>query len=453
VKAGQGPARAEPARGGSIPLLDEQAITADFKTTPYWWDTAPRPRLPEASLPPRVDIAVIGSGCTGLSAALALARAGRSVLVLEAGDPGQGASSRATGVLGRTLKHSFSAILKEEGEAAAKRAYGAARIAFDFILDVIGREAIDCDLRQCGRFMGANSPAHYEAMARDLEAKRRHLGDEYEMIPRAQQHREIASDLFHGGGVIPDHRQFHPGKYQRGLMARAQEAGAQIHARTAVTGLRRERDGFELRTGRGTVRASQVIAATNGYTGAATPFLQRRVIPLDAFMVATEPMAPERLRALIPQGRTFHDYTINADYGVPAPHEPRLLFGGLTGENAVDLPGKAVLLHARMLRFFPQLADVRLSHIWTGRCAATFDLYPHIGEKDGLHYGMGFCFGSGLPIGTWFGHIIAQRILGAKDAATAFDDLAFSTRLFYWGRPWFVPLAMRYYRWVDKRGF
>jgi glycine/D-amino acid oxidase-like deaminating enzyme len=117
------------------------------------------------------------------------------------------------------------------------------------------------------------------------------------------------------------------------------------------------------------------------------------------------------------------------------------------------LPDFAEKLHERLIRILPDLARTRLSHVWTGACAATFDLYPHIGMHDGMHFALGYCFGSGLPLGTWLGHRVAQRILGHGDAATALDDLALTSRPYYWGRPWFVPLMVRYYGWVDRRGF
>src|SRR5262249_11857057 len=155
-----------------------------------------------------------------------------------------------------------------------------------------------------------------------------------------------------------------------------------------------------------------------------------RLIPIDAFMVATDILPLELLRQLIPNGRTFHEYKITCDYGRPAVDQPRLIYGGLTGYRAVDLHNRATQLHLRMCRIFPQLAGVRLSHVWTGRCAASFDLYPHIGEHDGVHHVAGYSFGSGLPLGAYLGHKVALRILGRPGAETAFDKLSFNSRFF-----------------------
>jgi glycine/D-amino acid oxidase-like deaminating enzyme len=432
-------------------MSQAEIFAPDFKQTPYWWEAAPLMPASAAALPAKAEIVLIGAGCTSLSAALTLARAGREVVVLEAGDPGQGASSRATGAIGRTLKHGFSEILATDGEATAKRLYGEAREAFDFIIDLIRREEIDCDLVQNGRYMAANSPAHYEAMARDLELKQRHLGDEFAMVPRAEQHREIGSDLYHGGGVVPDQYLLHPAKYHRGLLARASAAGARILGRQEARAIRRRADGFEIATAAGSIRASEIVLATNGYTR--TPWFKRRVVPIDAFSVTTEPLPEAMLRELLPQGRCFHDYVINSDYGRPAISDSRLLFGGLTGQTAHDLKRRAAELHRRLRRIFPQLARVRLSHVWTGRCAGAFDLYPHIGERDGIRYAMGYCFGSGLPLGTLLGHKLALRILGKLGGESAFDGRPFASRFFFWGNPWFMPLVMRYFSWADRRGF
>lgn len=429
------------------------ALMPGFRTDPIWWDAAPPTATAPRPLPADADVAILGAGCTGLSAALTLARAGRSVVVCEAGRLGEGATSRSTGVLGRTLKHGFSAILDQHGAERARRVYGEARLAFDFILGLIEREAIECSLVRAGRYMAANSPRHYETMARDLELMRQHLGDEFAMVPRERQHEELGSDLYAGGAVVPDHRLLHPGMLLHGLIKCVGGSGAQIHPATRVTGIRREARGFALETSAGRFRAGNVLVATNGYTGAATPWLRRRAIRLDAYMVATEPLPPETMRRILPNGRCFHDYTINADYGRPSHDGRRLLFGGLTGTACRDIAGHAARLHARLVRILPDLAQTRFSHVWTGSCAATFDLYPHIGEHDGVHFALGYCFGSGLPLGTWLGHLAARRILGQIGAQTAFDDLPLTSQPFYWGRPWFVPLAVRYYHWVDRRGF
>ena len=437
-------------------LADEvarQPLLPGARQTSYWWEAAPRPQRPQIPLPASVDVAIVGSGATGLSAAITLARAGMSVAVLEAGDPGQGASSRPTGVIGRTIKHGFGEILKSDGEKPAKAIYGELRQAFDGIVDFIRREQIDCDLQQRGRFIAANHPAMLKSMEEGLELKRRHLGDEHYMVSKAEQRSEIGSDLYHGGAVIAEHYLCHPGKYNLGMLALAEQAGAVVHARTAVTGTRRESDGHAVRTDRGTLQARHLIVATNGYTGKATPWLRRRAIPLNAYMAATEPLPPALLRDLIPNLRVVHDNAMDTDYARPSPDGTRLLFGALTGDSFSDLGVVAVKLHAKMRRIFPQLAETRYDNVWTGRCAATFDLYPHIGSHEGVHYAMGYCFGSGLPLGTLFGDKLARRILGRPGGESAFDGLNFQTRPYYWGRPWFMPLLMRWYRMRERSGY
>jgi len=142
------------------------------------------------------------------------------------------------------------------------------------------------------------------------------------------------------------------------------------------------------------------------------------------------------------------DSNLDIDFFRPAPAEPRLLFGGATANGLEDPAAIARLLHARLRRALPDLADVKLSHVWTGQCAGTFDMMPHIGCHDGIWYGMGYNF-AGVPMGSFFGLKIAQRILGLQAGACAFESAAFPTLPFYRGNPWFLPLAMRYFAWKD----
>jgi glycine/D-amino acid oxidase-like deaminating enzyme len=168
-------------------------------------------------------------------------------------------------------------------------------------------------------------------------------------------------------------------------------------------------------------------------------------------MIATEPLERATIERAFPHGRTYHDYNHNLTYIRPAPDKSRLLLGGLTGTVEENLEIMATRLHGRLSQIFPDLAGVRLSHCWSGYGAAAFDLYPHVGIHDGMHYAMGYCF-AGLPMGTYLGHKAALRVLGSPEAATLFSDLEFPTRSYYWGRPWFVPAAMAYYNWLDRRG-
>lgn len=431
---------------------DLACLAEDFKEQPYWWDAASLPVLAEPDWRARTDVAVVGSGFTGLSAALHLLRGGRRVAVFDAEDAGFGASRRNAGYIGRTLKRDVTWLAERHGLDYAIALYRELDEALQLVKDLVADEAIDCHLNICGRFIGATSPAHYELLARDLAAMKRHLGFEHHMLSRSEQRLEMATDAYFGGAVIPDLGSIHPGLYHKGLLDRVISAGGAIHARTpvlAVEALTGD-SGFRLRTGRGEIVARNVVVATNGYTPAQFGWHARRVIPFSAYMAATEPIASEKMAQLIPHGRTCIETQMNINYIRPAPDGSRLLFGGRTGENAPSARAMAPRLRDILVRILPDLDGVRLSRAWTGKCAGTFDFMPHIGVVDGIHYALGYNF-AGVPMGTHLGRKVALKILGDRDAASAFERTAPPTLPFYRGRPWFVPLAMRYFEWHDRR--
>jgi len=417
---------------------------------PYWWKAARPQEEPADPLPEGCDVAIVGSGITGLNAALPLARAGRSVLVLEAGALGQGASSRNAGYVGRTLKHRFSNLIETVGLDRAIGIYRELQAAFEAVASTIREERIECGFAVRGRFIPAPSPAHYEGLAREFEAQARHLGVEFAMVPKAEQHRELGTERYHGGAVVPDLAGLHPALYHAGLLRSAKAAGVRFAPHAPVSSILGAEDGCSLVTGRGTLRARDVIVATNGYTGRSTPWFARRLVPFDAYMVATEPLAPEAMDRVLPTRRTCIDWNNDALYIRPSPDLSRVLFGGLTGTRLGDLRDKAARLEASLKRTFPDLRDAALAHVWHGRCAATFDMFPHLKREGPVTYVGGYCF-AGVPLGTWLGRKAALGILGSPEANTIFSEIDFPSLPLHRGGSWFVPAVMVYYRWQDRR--
>jgi glycine/D-amino acid oxidase-like deaminating enzyme len=242
----------------------------------------------------------------------------------------------------------------------------------------------------------------------------------------------------------------HPGLYHQGLLDRALAAGVTVLPFMPVLALRREADAFEISTPRGRLTAKEVIVATNGYSGPAFPWLQRRIVPFDAYMIATEPLPASVLDAVMPGKRTFIDWNFDVDFIRRSPDDSRILFGGNTGVIGADLGRMGEALRQKLRRMLPQLGDVALAHSWTGRCAGTRDLYPHIGVEGGIHYAVGYCF-AGVPMGTHFGLALARRILGRDEAESVFWQRPFEAIPLYRGNPWFVPYAMRWYARHDWR--
>ncbi|HKM64110.1 MAG TPA: FAD-binding oxidoreductase [Acidisphaera sp.] len=421
----------------------------DLKLTPYWWDRVPRPVLPETALPAKVDVVVIGSGYTGLSAALQTARGGRSTLVLDAEQAGFGCSTRNGGQISTSIKPSYEELARRHGAETAARIVRDGQASLAWVGDFVATEGIDCDFRVVGRFHAAHSPRHYEDLARHVQNQPKGLEVEAHVVPRSEQRSELGSDAYFGGVVYARHASIDPARFHQGMLDRVLAAGAGVVANCPATALRRESASFHVETPRGSVMAREVVVATNGYTGRLTPWLRRRVIPIGSYMIATEPLPRETIARLFPRDRIVSDTRKVVYYYRPSPDGRRVLFGGRVSATETDARVSGPKLHAEMTRLFPELAGARISHSWLGFVAYTFDELMHIGQHDGLHYAMGYC-GSGAGMGGYLGMRLGQQVLGVTDARTGLHETQFRTRPFYNGSPWFLAPSVMYYRWRDR---
>ncbi|MFO0997725.1 MAG: FAD-binding oxidoreductase [Alphaproteobacteria bacterium] len=427
-------------------------FTGDFKEEPYWWDAAPRPAWPERALPSTVDVAVVGSGYTGLSAALTLARNGREPFVFEAGAIGEAASTRSAGHVGRQLKWSFSELVEKYGADTAAHLYREMGVAQDYLKSLIESEQIACQFYISNRYLAAHSPRAYEKLAKSVEPLRRDIGLETTMVPRAEQHKYVGSDGYYGGQVVHGTGMLHAALYHQGLLDRVVSSGVTIAPHARVTNVARDGDRFVVSTVRGRTVARNVILATNAHTGpegTVMRHLRRRLIPVRTYAATTETLPKAQLDRIIPSGIPVIDTHKVVFHIQWSPDATRIIMGGKAGRDWGGIRGAASGLHAHFTALFPDLRGARLSHAWDGYFAFTFDYVPHIGVHEGVHYALGCC-ATGVPMGTYLGHKIALKVIGHKDAATVFDNRAFPTMPLYTGDPWFVPAVMSWYDAKDR---
>jgi glycine/D-amino acid oxidase-like deaminating enzyme len=432
-------------------MSEASILSANFKTRPYWWDALKRDQPTDgtfvAELPASADVVIVGAGLTGVCAAWELVRGGRDVVVLDAGEPGEGASSRNAGMLGRNFKHSFKELIEAYGLDTGRACFAELHEIYKGAVALIADEKIDCDFRKCGRFIGALSPAHHTRLVEEYELRARHLGEEVKLVPVAEE-LEIGSTRYYGGVHIIDNASIQPVRYYDALRRRAEAVGARIIGHTPVASVTREGNQFVAHTARGTIAARDVLIATNGYTRQVLPWFFRRLIPINAFMIATEPLSDNLAKSVLPAHRTYSDNRRTANYMQLSPDGKRLLFGGRTGLRPRSLRQLAVDLQREMSFLFPQLAGVKIEYAWTGRCAASGDLFPHTGVHDGMHYSLGYCF-SGNAMGPYLGMKAAKRILGSPDAGTIFER-PLPGVLWPARQQSLIPLVMNYYRWMDR---
>lgn len=435
-------------------MASDTLFHPDFKTLPYWWEAAAPTLEGSSDLPARTSVAIIGSGYAGLSAALELARSGVEATVLEAAEFGSGASSRNGGAVsgGSSLGKGFSGSKSKriEQEGFIRAGLHDAAESFGLVETLIEREGIACHYQRSGRFVGAFVPAHYDSLTQQAEMLNEMADAGASMLPRERQREEIASDYYHGGMVVERSGKLHPALYHRGLLEACRRAGVRLCAQTRVERIEGKAGSFRLTTGRGTLAAEQLIVATNGYTGAVTPWLRRRLVPVASHIIATEELPPDLAASLAPKGRTLADTRRVLCYYRMSPDGRRMIFGGRARFTQASPEVSAPVLHQFMTERFPQLKGYRVTHAWTGNVAFAFDFVPHMGQEEGKHYCLA-CNGSGIAMMTYLGYRTAQKIVGSNRTACAFDQPDFPTVPFYRGNPWFLPLVGSYYRRQDRK--
>ena len=418
----------------------------------YWHTTVQMPN--DANLTPvpeKAEVAIIGGGYTGLSAARTLAKQGVNVAVLEANTIGWGASSRNGGMVLTGLKLGMQSVVKKYGREIARQLFQCSLESIDTVEQIVNEENIDCGFRRYGHLLTANKPNHFEALREEVEFMEKEFNHRLSLLSRTEQHAEIGSDIYYGALLDECSGGLNPAQYVSGLAAAADKAGATLHARARVTRLERKGDRFVLETERGLLSAESVLVATSGYTSRVTSQLQKKIIPIGSFIIATEKLPDELARQLIPNGRMIFDSMHYLNYF--RLWDNRIIFGGRAAffpETKKTIQRSAEILRREMIQVYPQLKDINIEYVWGGTLDFAFDMMTHVGEVDGVYYSLGYA-GHGVAMATFLGKTVAQAILKGNIKEHPFASFSFpgAPLGLYGGRPWFLPLAGAWHKFLD----
>jgi len=418
--------------------------------TPLWTDQFPRPNNLATSDNPNsdIDIAIIGSGYTGLCAARILRKNGASVTIFDRNTVGWGASSRNGGMATPGLKQGIQKIYKMYGSKLAHEFWKASVDAIDLIEEIVDEHSIDCDWQRNGHASLATKPSHAPRLKQYGSWLEKKFGHVQNYIPKNQIRDEIGSDAYHGALTDEISGGLHASKYVYGLATTVSNLGVQLCEHTDVLDIEKnDSNYFRLITSAGDVRAKKVIVATNGYTDRLVPGLKPLIFPVGSYIVVTEPLSEDLQKIISPKKRMYYDSKWFLNYFRLTP-DGRMLWGGRNDLSTdLDLDDSAKRLTKELYSILPDLRDIPITHTWTGKLGITFDLMPHIGEKNGIYYAFGYG-GHGLSIATYLGTEIGLLLSGKKDRSP-FMEISHQTMFFYRNRPWFIPFAARYFRFLD----
>ncbi len=427
-----------------------------YQEGPFWWEAYDPRGYPRSDLPKETHVAIVGAGYTGLSAAIELARQGIDCCVIDRGDPGYCASTRSGGIVsgpGGIKLPLINATPDANRQAALIKA---AADALTLLESRIIESGVDCQWRPNGQLKLANFNGQLKAMGKRRELLLRNGLPSAVLYSRDELGERIGSRFYDGGMETSPGGHLHPALYFKALLRLVENSTTtSIAAHTDVVHVRQVKGGWHIDTSRGTIEAEHLLVATNGYTGEATPSLRKHLLPIKAYIIATEILDESLALEISPADLAFVDstriapfYRLSGQAG-----SRRMIFGSRVKWTDISATEMAPHLYRQMLQRFPQLEGIGISHAWEGNVALTLDEQYHEGALEGMHYALG-CNGSGVANMSWLGAQAARRLVGAADYTSPFGE-AFPDHWYYNGRQrWFVPLIGNYLRlrdWLDRR--
>ena len=416
----------------------------------YWLDTAPAFGLGQVGpVEGQVDVAIVGGGFTGLSAARALAMKGARVAVFEAGRVIGEASGRNGGQCNTGVAQDYAALSAKLGATQAREFYQAYESAVASVDDIVRSEGIDCNYQRNGKLKLAAKPEHFAGMARTYELIRREVDADVELLSAEDVRSEVDSRQFHGGLLQRNGVQMHVGRFGVGLAEAAARKGALIYEHAAVSQWQARAGGYQVHTARGAVQAGQLLLASGASQVGDLNWYRRRMAPVGSFIIVTEVLPQAVLARLLPAQRSYVTSRIIGNYLRVTP-DNRLLFGG-RARFAMSSPRSDAksgeILRAALAQMFPELAQVRIDYCWGGLVDMTADRLPRAGSHDGIFHSMGYS-GHGVQMSVHMGRVMAD-VLDGNAAANPWRSLDWPAIPGHFGKPWFLPLVGAYYRLQD----
>ena len=423
-----------------------------MKQSPFWVDDHPRPPGLTSELPAETDYLVVGSGLTGLNAALRLAAAGKGVTIIDAGEIAGGASSINGGMVSPDVKAGVNSVYDTYGPDIGTEMWRSTVHSVELVRDLATRTGVNALIHDAGMAALGRGVKQARAFEHTVALHKERFGADWEVVRGEEIGRLVGGDSFDVAIFEPEGFGVHPARLVFGLAEQVKASGATLVDGCPAISMSKGRAGLIVETSRGPVVAGDVILATNGYTTRQpSRRLARLVVPIGSYVVVTEPLGKERAERIFPSGAMTYTKKRLLNY-MRRTHDDRILIGGRRSLHTdLDLEESGADLRASLVRYWPELEGAAITHVWGGKLGIPFDLTPHIGRVDGAWYAMGYA-GHGVGLACQLGHELAGMLLG-EDPPSVYSRIPHDGRFYYRGRrPWFLTPASYLYRALDKIG-